>query len=109
MASIAKLAMILTVNSAQFSSGLSAAAEKLKSFASSVPMIGGAFAAIPTTGAGFLDFLKRGMEQVLDLKKMADRFGLSMRSAATFQLMAGGSAEAMDKSLAFLARGLGSV
>ena len=67
MASIAKIATILTVNSEQFNSGLAAAQAKLKNFAAG--FAGGSFTSIAVSaGKQFLDVVNQGVDELAAIR-----------------------------------------
>lgn len=86
---------------------LEAIAAKLKNILTSIPLVGGAFAALPDTGEGFVKWLREGMADIVDLTKAAQRLNVTTEALAGLQLAAGSSSEAMEKGLFKLSRQLG--
>jgi hypothetical protein len=126
------MAVLLSSNADQFSKGLERAARSIDKFGSSVgrlkgavmaplesiaekardvlsaiPLVGGAFAAIPVTGAGFVAWLRQGMGEIASLAKESQRLNVSLEAMAGLQLLAGGSAEALEKGLFKMSKQLG--
>jgi hypothetical protein len=107
MPNIGNLAVKLTADGAGFASGLDGAARKAQSFASSVksslssiPFLGGAAAGLSVGGA--FAWMKSGIDDISSMAKEADRLGVSLRSVAAFQVLAGASGEAMEHGLRHL-------
>ena len=66
-------------------------AKPLQSALSSIPFIGGAFAAIPASAGAFMAWLEEGRHKIIEQGKLADKLGVSMKDAAVVQFVGGGS------------------
>jgi hypothetical protein len=132
VANIGSMAVLLSSNADEFSKGLEKAsrsidkfgssvarmkgavvaplesiAEKARDLLSAIPFIGTAFGAIPVSAAGFVTWLKEGMDEIKETSKLSRTLGLDLETLAGIQFMAGGSAEAMEKGLFHASRMLG--
>lgn len=68
------------------------AAEALKS----IPFIGGALAAVPTSAAGFITFLDKAIDRMTEVAKTAKRLGTDTESLSGLAYAAGGTAKLPD-------------
>lgn len=120
MATIASLAVQLSLNAESAMSGFDRVGKTVKNFGqtvnstlggvqgmfkalvgalSSIPVIGGFFAAIPLTLKSFISTVKEGINEMLDMSKAAKRLGISVEALAAIQYAAGGSTEGMERGL----------
>jgi hypothetical protein len=109
MASIGTMAVHLALDAEHFFSGMKQVASTLENFASKVGGIGplGALAGGLSIG-GVLSELDKGMDRILEMKKIADRLGVSMQSASVFQRMIGDN-EKFAQGLNRIAKEFGAV
>ena len=111
MANIGNLAVSLTANPSGLISGLNQAAAQLQSFArgvsSTLSSVISPALALPTSVMGFASFAKSGIDEINRSSKEAAKFGISMRSVAAFEVLAGAAGEAMDHGLQHLNATLG--
>lgn len=87
---------------------ISGALKPIQQIASSIPFIGGAFAAIPTTGAGFTAWLKSSLDEVVNIGKEAQRLGVSVEFFSSLGSLGEGAAvgiQHMQRTLAAAAGG----
>jgi hypothetical protein len=78
----------------------------IQSLLSSIPLVGGALAAIPLTGVGFTAFLKSGMDEILAVGREARKLGIDVSSMSGLLIAAGDSAEAMSHGLGHMERAI---
>jgi hypothetical protein len=115
---------MLKADATELGSDLAKAASKIQGFAqsivdrplgiahgvlSSIPIIGGALAALPISGAGFMSWLKEGRDRILEMGKSADRLGISIKDMGALHIWAGAAAEGLEHNLGHLLRELGQV
>ncbi len=126
MATIANLAVMLRADAIPLEAGLLRAIGKVQKFGSdldrslkshikpvgdllqSIPIVGTAFAGL-FSGAGFFAFIRKGMEDVKEMTKAADRLGVSTQFLAKIQFAAGDAFEAVEHGMGHMARLLGEV
>jgi hypothetical protein len=109
--SIGNVAVKLSANAVGFHKAVDGAGKALQSFASTAAGLGAkmaGFFAIPTSAAGFVDFIKKGEERILSQARAADQLGISMHSAAAFQFLAGDRGDEMQHALGKLEVTLGN-
>ena len=78
----------------------------IKNLASSIPLLGAAFAALPISGAGFTAFLEQGLQRVADLTKLSDNLGFSTETLGALVRKAGGDMEGIAGGLTHFSRTL---
>jgi hypothetical protein len=118
--SIGNLALRLSVNAVDFASGIDTAHKKVSAFAGdlskkfgAIPFLGqlgglgGLGGSIGIAGAGA--WIEKSAGDLVNLSNQAHKYGITMRDAATFEVLAGGNAEAMTHALDHLSRGIGAV
>jgi hypothetical protein len=66
-----------------------------QSLLTSLPLVGGALAAIPLTGAGFTAFIKEGISEITAIGAEADKLGVNVKSLSGLLAIAGGAGEAL--------------
>jgi len=71
----------------------------IKAVLSSIPFIGGALAAIPATGQAFQQYLLDGIQNVRQMAREADTLGVSMKTLAGIQVLAGSATDQMERSV----------
>jgi hypothetical protein len=76
----------------------------VKDVLSSIPLIGGAFAAIPTSAGAFSAWIKEQSNQIIAIGKQAQRFGVDTETMGALMQMAGPNAEALTHGLAHMQR-----
>jgi hypothetical protein len=74
-----------------------------------IPLIGSAFAAIPTSAAGFTDWLKSALADMKAIGREAEALGLTTETLSSLLAAAGPNAEKMGEGLAHLSRHLGEL
>lgn len=78
-------------------------------FLSSIPVVGGFFAAIPNSVKGFVDLIKNQISEMAAVSREARRMGVSVETLSGIQVLAGASSDAMARGLFHLSRLLGEV
>jgi len=118
MPNIGPVALKLVVNAVDWVNGLDGALKGFERFAgnvktklSSIPVLGGAIAnlGLPLSMAGGAAWIDKSAKDLVELSNQAKRYGLNMREAATFELLAGDNAEGMNKALEHMSHGIGAV
>lgn len=74
----------------------------IKSALTSIPFLGSAFAALPTSAGELVSFIKGGMSQIRDMDTQARKLGITTESLAGIMLLAGGNADEMARGLLHL-------
>jgi hypothetical protein len=75
----------------------------------SIPVVGGFFAAIPTSMQGFINLVKDEAKEMLAMSRQAQRLGVSLESLAAIQLLSGGAAESMERGMLHLMKMVGEL
>lgn len=84
-------------------------AEGAKGLLTSIPFVGGAFAAIPTSAAGFVSWLKETGNEMRGISKQAQQLGIDTTTFSALYAKAGGDAEQFAHNLQHLSRELGAL
>ncbi len=74
-------------------SGIEAAVKPAADLLKSIPFIGGALAAVPTSGAGFISFLQSAMDRMIDTSKVAKSLGSTTEDFSGVLAAAGGASK----------------
>lgn len=74
---------------------------------SSIPFIGGALGALPSSVGGFVGFIRQGIDNIVQMTREADKLGLSVASMSGIMLLAGPASEGLERSLFNLSEQLG--
>src|SRR5882672_5931337 len=82
--------------------------EPIKSILTSIPFVGGALAALPITGVGFIEFLKSGAEEILNIGREAKKLGIDVTAMSGLLLGAGDAGEALSHGFFHMERTIGS-
>jgi len=116
--SIGNLAYKLSIDPTNWTSGLDRALKDVDRFSGRLKSklagsglgLGGLMGAIPSVSAGgAMAWIEKSRNDLINLSKEAERYGFSMRDAATFELLAADHAEEMNKALDHLSRGIGEI
>jgi hypothetical protein len=88
---------------------ISHAFESMVKLLSSIPYVGGLFAAVPTSIKAFTSTIKEQVSEMAATSREARRMGISVESLVGIQTAAGGAADAMARGVFHMARVLGEV
>src|SRR5262249_42267415 len=80
---------------------------KAKDLLTAIPVVGSAFAVLPSSAGGFLSWLRKGMADIVSVNREAKRLNVTTEALTGLQLLAGGASEALEKGLFKMSRQLG--
>jgi hypothetical protein len=81
----------------------------VKNLLSSIPIIGGAFAALPTSLGGFTSMIEETLGRMKDMIVGAQKLGVSLDTLGGIQVIAGAKADDMQRAMFHMARTIGEV
>lgn len=87
----------------------STALRSLQSALSSIPIVGGVFAAVPIGLKGMAGVIKENVKEMAAFAKMSARLGVSVEFLSVASMTAGGNVESFEKGLLHLSSMLGQV